>query len=480
MSNINESHLDNDLNNLHKHSRFLRKIAWFVELIVVFIGLCISISLVLNGDNLIGTFTLSAPFVMISLVELTKIPFVIGLWHSKKSFIMYLLMLCFLCLITFETLLNGFERAFSSINNQINLNEIEISKIENQIKNNEENIQIALQDYEVKTQEISTDKETVDKNYRQQHANLVAQNARLSKNVPELRRSLNAARNELTKLKLEKSELLRELSLKKEERFKSSLERSQGSVDMVQKERTRLLDQLSTLTIEKQKALDDANFFTSDSVRKDYDEKIRYVEEQLSNINDKTITGKQNKTDFESVEFLDDYYSDLLSLKDDIIKQKEDEISSLTRSYNQAVSASNKNLAIREARLIKEKKSALQNLDNKLDEIDTAFSSEKQYINEIRQANNKFRYDIRVIEIETNTLALSNQVYRMASYVDNVSHYKDVKKETLTLVGLFWFGTLALIGSITGIALTLSGLHLHSLATKRNKKQSVELTQATA
>jgi len=478
MNNITASHLDNDINDLHKHSRFLRKIAWFVELIVVFIGLCISISLIINGDNLISTFTLSAPFVMISLVELTKIPFVIGLWHAKKSFIMYLIMISFLCLITFETLLNGFERAFSSINNQINLNEIEISKIENQIKNNEDNIQIALQDYQVKTQEISSEKQTVDKSYKRQHANLITQNARLSKNVPKLRKSLYSAREQLTKLKLEKSELLKELSQKKEERFKSSLERSQGSVDMVQKERTRLLDQLSSLTIEKQQALDDANFFTSDSVKNDYDEKIRYVEEQLSNINNKTITGKQQKADFESVEFLDDYYSDLLSLKDDIIKQKQGEINSLSRSYNQAVNASNKNLASKQARLFKEKKTELQNLDNELDEIDIAFSNEKQYINEIRQANNKLRYDIRVIEIETNTLALSNQVYRMASYVDNVSHYKEVKKETLTLVGLFWFGTLALIGSITGIALTLSGLHLHSLASKRDKKESLELIEA--
>ncbi len=91
--------------------------------------------------------------------------------------------------------------------------------------------------------------------------------------MPDLRKALYSARQQLTKLKLEKSELLKELSQKKEERFKSSLERSQGSVDMVQKERTRLLDQINTLTIEKQQALDDANFFTSDSVKNDYDEK---------------------------------------------------------------------------------------------------------------------------------------------------------------------------------------------------------------
>jgi len=92
MSNLNAS-LDNDIKTLYKHSRFLRKIAWIVELIVVFIGLCISVSLLVDGDNLVSKLTLSAPFVMISLVELTKIPFVIGLWNAKKSFLMYLIII---------------------------------------------------------------------------------------------------------------------------------------------------------------------------------------------------------------------------------------------------------------------------------------------------------------------------------------------------------------------------------------------------
>ncbi|MGC3833875.1 hypothetical protein ACPSKX_06115 [Moritella viscosa] len=89
---------DNEGDELSKHSRFLRKIAWMVEIIVVFIGLCISISLMTSDNNLTSAFTLAAPFVMISLVELTKIPFVIGLWHSRKSFPMYLLIISFLCL----------------------------------------------------------------------------------------------------------------------------------------------------------------------------------------------------------------------------------------------------------------------------------------------------------------------------------------------------------------------------------------------
>ncbi|QUM85703.1 hypothetical protein [Moritella sp. 28] len=459
--------------DLSKHSRFLRKIAWLVEIIVVFIGLCISISLMSSGNDLSSTFTLAAPFVMISLVELTKIPFVIGLWHSRKSFLMYLLIISFLCLITFETLLNGFERAFSSINSQINLSEIEISKIENQIKINEENIEIALQDYNIKTQQIDNDTTKVNSNYKSQYASEVRRNKRLSKNIPQLSRALAAKKEELIQLKVEKSELLQELSQKKEQRFKSSMERTQGNADLVQSERNRLLAQLDKLNADKVVALDDSNFFTSAAVKKDYDEKIRRVETQLNKINNNTIIVKDNSPDLESVQFLDDYYADLLGLKDDMIQQKNEEVKQLRRSYKNAVSASNSNLAVKQRKLAQDKTIALRNLEIKRDQADVQFLNEKDYIKDIKQMNMKLRYDIRVIEIEANTLALSNQVYRMASYVDNVDHYKEVKTETLTLVGLVWFGSLALIGSITGIALTLSGLHLSSLARKRDKKTKV-------
>lgn len=474
MNNISAS-LDNDIKSLYKHSRFLRKIAWIVELIVVFIGLCISVSLVIGGGNMISNLTLSAPFVMISLVELTKIPFVIGLWNAKKSFLMYLVIISFLCIITFETLLNGFERAFSSINNKINLNEISISQIENKIQANEENILLALEGYQVQTKKIDLNKKAVTTNYQNSYASAVQNNERLSKDTFELRETLNIARNELIQLKVEKSDLLKELSEKKEERFKSVLTRSQDSVDLAQQERNRLLAKIETLRSEKEDAVADSNFFTSTAVKRDYDEKIRYVEEQLANINDKTITGKDQKLDVGSVEFLDNYYADLLNLKEDMIKQKQANIDYINNRYDKALSASDSSLSAQKTRLENRKNNALNSLIQQQKSVNNAFSDQQQYINELKKENNQLRFDIRVVESETNSLALSNQIYRMASYVDNVSHYKEIKKDTLTLVGLVWFGSLALIGSITGIALTLSGLHLNRLASKKEEKALAEL-----
>lgn len=456
---------------LYKYSRFLRKVAWGIEIIVVFIGLCISLSLATSGgDDLISAFVLAAPFVMISLVELTKIPFVNGMWNSKKSFPLYVIVVLFLALITFENLFNGFERAFSSISNQIKKSEIEISRVENKIKANEDNIKLTLQEFNTETEKIASSRSRINSNYKARYKNAVKRNERLSKNVPELQSALSTARNDLNKLKGEKTALLREMSVKKEELFKSSMKNTEGRAEEIKAERTRLLGEITALREEKKQAVDDASFLTSDMVKKEYDDKIRYVENQLNTLNNKTMTGQSKKPDMEQVKFLDDYYAELLTLKDDMIKNKTAEVTALQNRHNEAVAASSQNLVKVQRRLYTQRQNSLGNLEKKLALLNQSFSAENDYIKTLKQENTKLRYEIRMIEVEANTKALSNQVYRIASYVDNVTHYKEIKPETLTLVGLVWFGSLALIGSFIGIALTLAGLHLEKLAEKRQKK----------
>ncbi|WP_438464494.1 hypothetical protein [Marinomonas sp. PE14-40] len=387
----------------------------------------------------------------------------------------YLIIISFLCIITFETLLNGFERAFSSINNQINLNEISIGEIENKIQTNEENILLALEDYQSKTQSINVSRDVIAKNFDEKFASAAQANKNLSKEASGLRVQLDSSREELIQLKVEKSDLLKELSEKKEERFQTVLTRSQDSVNLAQQERSRLLAKIESLRAEKEVAVEESSFFTSNQVKREYDEKIRYTEEQLANINDKTITGEEKTLDVKSVEFLDSYYADLLNLKQDMISQKQENIDYINDRYIKAISASDSSLLAHKARLEKEKNTALGRLNQQLNSINNEFAEQKRYINDLKKENNQLRFDIRVVESETNTLALSNQIYRMASYVDNVTHYKEIKKDTLTLVGLIWFGSLALIGSITGIALTLSGLHLNRLAGRKEEARAKAL-----
>ncbi|UJF17599.1 hypothetical protein L0B53_02185 [Vibrio sp. SS-MA-C1-2] len=337
--------MQNKITELFKYAKFLRKIAWIVEFIVVFIGLSISVFLVTSTDASTSAFILAAPFVMISIVEFAKIPFVVGLWHAKKSFLLYLLMIVLLCTLTFETLLNGFERAFSTINEQINLKEIEISKIENDIKINQDNASILSDEYNEKLTKYEQQEQEIESEFTSSYQQAVRRNSINARNTPALKKALDAAKKDLTQLKIEKADLLKELSEKKEQKFKDSINRLDDSENVADSERNRLLAKLSQLESDRETALNDANFFTRDGVKREYDEKIRYTNEQLNNINDKTITGDKPDENFDSVKFLDNYYSDLLSLKDDVIKQKQQDVKELTRRYQVARQASSNQLA---------------------------------------------------------------------------------------------------------------------------------------
>ncbi|WP_238786826.1 hypothetical protein [Ferrimonas lipolytica] len=478
--NIQSSLDEKKVIELNQYSGVLRKVAWAIEFVVVFIGLCISVFLVLNSGTQTSAFILAAPFVMISIVELAKIPFVVGLWHARKSFPLYLVMITLLCTLTFETLLNGFERAFSSINEGINIKEIEISRLESNIEANLNSIDVIAADYKNESNKYDLEEADINDTYQQAYTSAVEDNKVKSKSIPVLLSSLNIAKQELIDLKVEKANLLLELAQKKEEKFKDSIQRLDNSDNAVSDERKRLLSELQTLKIAKEQAINDANFFTRGSVKIEYDKKIRYTNDQLNNINNRTLTGDKPDEQFESVKFLDNYYSDLLSIKDDLIAQKSAAVASLNSQYVTASKASYRQLESLKSKLLANRNAQLDSVDAEREELDNEFKNQKLTINSLLKENNQLHFDIRRTEIETNSLALSNQIYRMASYIDNVDNYKEIKKNSLTLVGLIWFGSLAFIGSITGVALTLSGLHLKSLADKiaLKREQATQLAQA--
>ena len=116
------------------YSELLIALAWAVEIIAVIIGLTISIVVSVSAYNsfegssdvslLDGTSSVlvaGLPFLLIAVVEICKIPLTFAFmavrhigWRS-----LFLFFVIFLCLITFETMLNGFERNFSNLNRAI-------------------------------------------------------------------------------------------------------------------------------------------------------------------------------------------------------------------------------------------------------------------------------------------------------------------------------------------------------------------------
>ena len=130
------------------YADFLVKLAWVVEILAVAIGLTISVVMGLatyasfeqsSGSGFIegsaAILVTALPFILIAVVELCKIPLVFAFMAVKNLFwrVLFLLFVLFLCLITFETMFNGFERNFANLNRAIDERTVENANLDSEI-----------------------------------------------------------------------------------------------------------------------------------------------------------------------------------------------------------------------------------------------------------------------------------------------------------------------------------------------------------
>lgn len=126
----------------------LIKFAWCVEIVAATIGVIIAVLVILNTEQQIkdlggdtgpslymGMFLGGLPFIIVAMIELTKIPLAQAAYLSRSIIwrSVFALGLVFLMVITFETLLNGFERNFSQ-------RTYAISKLKKDLLNTQEKI----------------------------------------------------------------------------------------------------------------------------------------------------------------------------------------------------------------------------------------------------------------------------------------------------------------------------------------------------
>ncbi|MDA3909229.1 MAG: hypothetical protein PF437_09070, partial [Sulfurimonas sp.] len=138
---------------LFKVGQNLVKIAWTIEIIAVLLGFLISIIVsysVFNEINRFGkAFTFGdysailvagLPFLLVAVVEATKIPIATAMMYAKHRpwKIMLFFGVILLSLITFETMINGFERNFANLTFAIDERKSESLLLQHSIDNIEE------------------------------------------------------------------------------------------------------------------------------------------------------------------------------------------------------------------------------------------------------------------------------------------------------------------------------------------------------
>ena len=124
-----------DLEFREKTSTQLLRAAWTVEIVAVLMGLAISVAVGFDGwDSLqksdkssavvwINILISSAPFVLVAMVEMTKIPMSGAAYYATRWYwkVMFTLGLLFVAFVTFETMFNGLERNFASLKYSMDL-----------------------------------------------------------------------------------------------------------------------------------------------------------------------------------------------------------------------------------------------------------------------------------------------------------------------------------------------------------------------
>jgi F0F1-type ATP synthase membrane subunit b/b' len=466
------------------YSRFLVTLAWTVEIIAVLIGFTISIVVSISAyhsfstsgevsllDGTSSVLVAGLPFLLIAVVELCKIPLTFAFmavrhtaWRS-----LFLFFVIFLCLITFETMLNGFERNFSNLNRAIDSrrNDIESGNAEIELLEKRRAYIVKFTEEEL-MEEVEVSREVIETEFK-----TVAQ--RIDSNTAEVLSNIDYAfkeelEAEISRLMDIRDEYYTDWGTEKasvEERFSVLL---LGNIKGSSDERERLLSELKALQREFNAAMDDANFFTRNGVETKYRQLIATKEDQLGKITLGYLGGealeKQSTMEAQlkqQLEFVNSKYAGRVDDANQRIENLKQEIE--TRISNNAeletsvVSRASGDKA-RFARIRNEQASELDAyLGMKQEELEVIANRSFGIDEQIFQLRNQQR----VLQSEINHLINQNQIYRLAMYAGGKQSATEVERGMVGIVALLWFGSLALISSVCGVMLALAGFYLRRI-----------------
>ena len=289
------------------YAKFLIQLGWTVEIIAVVIGLAISVVVSYSAyksfphekgaiNLLEGYFAMSVaslPFILVAVAELCKIPLTYAFMCVKNIVwrLLFLAFVLFLCLITFETMFNGFERNFSNLNRAIDFRKNEIESLDSQIAllTRQKKFTQAFTEDEL-LGDVSQSRETINDKYTQMISNLNAKKA-------QLMAGLNGSNKQQINAEIERLMDVRDKYYEDWKAEKRSLENRFSSllldnISGSQNERERLLAELEALKGEMAQALKEANWFTRGDTERKYRALIKEKNHQLSQITSGFLGGE--------------------------------------------------------------------------------------------------------------------------------------------------------------------------------------------
>ena len=159
--------LDNIFNKFFPQSqtgskgKFLIRMAWAIEIMVAVIGVCIGLIMIFGSKQVDGEqiqtaadlakynvtlndFTIGLIFLIVAVVELTKIPLATAVYYSVRVFwrVVFLIALILVNVSTFETIVTGFERINRERTKIVDKLIVDYNSVKTQIQNINENVEV--------------------------------------------------------------------------------------------------------------------------------------------------------------------------------------------------------------------------------------------------------------------------------------------------------------------------------------------------
>lgn len=482
--------------------------AWAFEICAVLIGLAIALmqgyssfeEMELYNTNTgfvtsTNIFIAAMPFIMVALVEITKIPFV-GAFYQAKSIawkFIFGFTLIFMAAITFESAANGFERNFNALIFGINDFKRNLSATEEKIGN--------LEDQRGRLSTLTSDQ--IEAEFQEKYSNLSAARAADAKIVSGRKAELRATtENEtLTNLRDE----IREKSLRRQELeglkaqavddankiYQTLLSEGRtnttSELRILQSALQRKQDSYDSSLTQSYKEIEDANIFTRNSVRDDWEERlntkdaeIRDLEREIRNFDRTSYQLKERENLMLQLDAINSQFDPQISLVLEerrslremlarSIGTKEKDIEDRVKNFDAELAAIEQRFDRAGDEIKQQRNVALERFDSNSDRIDSIDSE--------LDSLNLARLDLRK---EINTRVGNNQVYRMAQMLYGKEQAADIDRQEVTLVASIWFGSLAALIAFTGIMLALASYVLSDQSASKKDKSKYPINRLLA
>ena len=468
-----------DFRYTDQYASFLIRLAWTVEIIAALIGLTISIIVGVSAglsdqfeESLLGqgasVLVAGLPFLLVAVVELCKIPltFAFIAVESTSWRLLFLFFVLFLCLITFETMFNGFERNFSNLNYAIDTYKNQIEDLDAE----EELVQWRMDRVQTFTQEdlvqeIDQRQGEIDAVYA---ASVTSARNNAEKAVAGIDYSFrDEIPQETEALMRRRDTYYEQWSVEREgieNRFSGLL---LDNISDSRGEKERLLAERNALQVEMADALAAANFLTRSTVENKYRTLISEKDQRIADITEGYLGGdaivQQSQMEgqlkgqlaFTAAKYqgrIDDM-NKLIEDQQALLMERDADVQSALVGAEQAAQSSiNRFFAV--------KKSNQQVLEAYSEERQAELDVIMQSVYVLEDKVLALRNAKRKAATKINHLINQNQIYRLAMYAYGTDRPSDVDRGMIGIVAFIWFGSLALIASVTGVMLALAGFYL--------------------